>query len=391
MAQVAVVSLQSGARTTLTTGTQARYLPTGHILFARENSLWRAPLDADAFALRGPAAPVLEPLAVNAGGGAALYTVARNGSLVYAVGGGLGGGSLVWVDREGGAEPLAMDPGIYSRPRVSPDGTRVAVQLEAGANGDIWIHDLARGTETRLTTDPADDSNPLWGPGGDRVVFTSDRSGAAGLYWKRADGSGNAELLTEGDAATLFLSPTAWSADGDTLVFTGGGITATGNDVYLLSMDTERSPTPLLATEFSEGTPLVSPDGRWMAYVSDESGQSEIYVQRFPELGEKVTISTDGGAQPVWSPDGTELYYRGPGAMMVVPVTTGETFRAGTAETLFVDRYFGNSGGISNYDVAPDGRFLMLATNADPIEDTAEGQLRVVLNWFEELERASAP
>ena len=223
-AQVAVVSLETGDRTTLTGGTQPRYAPTGHILFARQNSLWRAPFDADTLALTGPAAPVLEPLQVNNGGGAALFTVAHNGSLMYSVDQGSDADrSLIWVDREGGEEPLAMDRGLYVEPRVSPDGTRVAVSVISSGDDDVWIHDLARGTEARLTTDPAVDNSPLWEPRGDRVVFQSNRGGQPGLFWKLADGSGTAELLTNGREGTQFLVPSAWSVDGETLVYFGGG------------------------------------------------------------------------------------------------------------------------------------------------------------------------
>ena len=383
MAQIAVVSLETGDRTMLTGGTQPRYAPTGHILFARQNSLWRAPFDASTLVLTGPAAPVLEPLQVNVGGGAALYTVAHNGSLMYAVGQGFGvDRSLIWVDREGGEEPLAMDRDLYVQPRVSPDGRMVAFGVFDSDSGDVWIHDLVRGTEARLTTDLAADSDPLWEPSGDRVVFASNRGGQFGLFWKLADGSGNAELLTRGRQGRQ-LAPSAWSADGETLVYFEG---ISGNvDISLLTMEGDRPTELQFATEFFEATPVVSPDGRWLAYLSDESGRDEVYVQRFPGLGGRVTISTNGGVQPVWSPDGQELFYRGPSGMMVVPITTGQTFCAGEPEVLFEDRYFGNNAWPRNYDVAPDGRFLMVFADELTNEDDPPLQINVVLNWFDEL------
>ena len=319
---------------------------------------------------------------------AASFSVADNGSLVYVSGAGGGVGrqrSLVWVDREGGETPLASPLLGYTRPRVSPDGTRVAVDVGDGGSSDIWIHDLERGTEAILTTDATTDRAPLWTPDGERVVFFSNRNGPSALFSKLADTPGEAELVMVGSGGTTFIEPIAWSADGLTLVFWDFG--AGNQDIGLLSMEGDRASEPLLATESRETGPSISPDGNWIAYASDETGQSEVYVQRFPGLGDKEPISTDGGQQPLWSPDGSELFYRGPRGMMAVPVDTEPTFSAGDPEVLFEQQYsyFRQD---RTYDVAPDGRFLMIKEGATTDDGSAPtAQITVVLNWFEELQR----
>ena len=270
------------------------------------------------------------------------------------------------------------------------DGTRVVVDVLGPEGADIWIHDLSRGTETILTTDPAEDRNPLCTPDGEWVVFASTREGQVALFQKRADTPGDAERLMAGSEGTAFLQPTSWSADGQTLLFWEGGTTPP--DIGLLSMEGDRATEMILDTEFSEAAPAISPDGGWIAYESDETGEREVYVQRFPGLGGKVTISTDGGRLPVWAPDGRELFYRGPRGMMVVPVLeTESTFRAGDPSVLFETQYY-FARSRRTYDLAPDGqRFLMVKEGAATDDSAAPAvQIHVVLNWFEEL-RARVP
>ena len=182
--------------------------------------------------------------------------------------------------------------------------------------------DLARGTETRLTTDPADDRAPLWTLDGKRVVFESNRAGSVALFSKLVDAPGEPERLMMDTSGVTVLEATSWSPDGQTLAFHR----AAPVDIGLLSMEDDRTVQMLLDTEFTEAAPTISPDGNWIAYHSDETRQDEVYVQRFPSLGDKTTVSIDGGAQPLGSPDGDELFYRGPRGMMVVPVETDPTF-----------------------------------------------------------------
>ena len=394
-AQIVVQSLETGERRVLIDGgSDARYLPTGHLVYALGDTLLAVPFDVDRLEVAGGPVPLVQGVARATFTGGANFDVSETGSLVY-LGGSAGAGaarSLVWVDREGREEPLATPVLPYGTPSVSPDGTRVAVDVLGPEDQNIWIHDLSRGTETILTTDPAEDDSPLWTPDGEWVVFASDREGQEGLFQKRADTPGDAERLMTGSEGRAFIQPMSWSADGQTLLFreSGGG---TPGDIGLLSMEGDQAKELLLDTEFSEAAPAVSPDGGWIAYDSNETGEREVYVQRFPGLGSKVTISTDGGGQPLWSPDGRELFYRGPRGMMVVPVETEATFGAGDPSVLFETQYY-FFGSRRTYDLAPDGqRFLMLKEGAATDDSAAPAvQIHVVLNWFEELlERVPVP
>ncbi|MDA2923267.1 hypothetical protein MYX65_01185, partial [Acidobacteria bacterium AH-259-L09] len=265
------------------------------------------------------------------------------------------------MDREGHKEPLAAEPRPYGWPRVSPDGTRLAVQVTDPSNTDVWIYDLARGTHSRLTFDPAYDGRPLWTPDGRRLLFRSRRdAGGENLFWKAADGTGQAERLTTDPNPDRV----AWSftPDAKSLVFTQLS-PETSWDLHVLSMEDEPTSQPLLQTQFGEGSPVISPDGRWIAYRSDETGQWEIYVRPFPNAEEgKWQISSGRGKAPVWAPKGQELFYRAGetwSEMMVVHYETEPRFTAGNPEVLFTGSYLYGSG--RHYDISPDGqRFLMI-------------------------------
>ena len=387
-AQIALLDLDSGEQRVLISGGSApRYSPTGHIVYGVSGTLRTVGFDLDRLEVTNPnPVPVLDGV-ITKDSGAANFDLARDGSLVYVAGdvAQIAERALVWVDRAGREEPLATPSVSYQRPRVSPDGARVAVDVADSDGTDIWVHDLARGTETRLTTDPADDRAPLWSPDGARVVFASNRDGGQeALFWKLADGPGDAEHLMSPGEARATIEASAWSVDGQTLLFwsSGSGISP---DIGLLSMEGERASEMLFDTEFQEAAPAISPDGGWIAYHSDETGQNEVYVPRFPGLGDKEAISTDGGGQPLWSPDGKELFYRNGDEMMVVPVETDPTFSAGAHEVLFEQQYYLDRAR-RTYDLAPDGRFLMVKEATD--DDAADApQLILVQNWHEELKR----
>ena len=314
--------------------------------------------------------------------GAAHFSFSSLGSLLY-IPGGIGGTerTLVWVDRQGAVEPLAAPPRRYNAPRLSPDGQRLAVEI-LGANLDVWIYDIPRGTLTRLTFE-ANNQLPIWAPDGKRLAFASDRAGPANLFWKLADGSGAAERLATSEHGN---HPDSWSSDGQALAFHEHHPT-TGRDVWVLPLEGERQPRPFLRTPFNEASPVFSPDNRWLAYGSGESGRREIYVQPFPGPGGKSQISTEGGTEPVWPRNGRELFYRNGERMMAVEITTEPTFSAGSPRLLFEGRQFSFSAGFgANYDVTSDGqRFVMM--QASEQQQEAATQINVVLNWFEELKR----
>ena len=310
--------------------------------------------------------------------------MADDGTLVYRQGG-RPGPRLAWVDREGREEPLPLEGW---EPRVSPDGRSVAVTMY-GSNSDVWISELASETSgSRITNDPRIDHRPLWTPTGERVVFQSGRDGSPAVYQRNADGTGPVDKLLRWEGPGQ-PGPRAWSPDGR-LLFTYGASGA--EDIGLLTIEGDERWEPLLQTESGESAPTISPDGDWIAYVSDETGQSEIYVQRFPNLGEKRPISTAGGDQPLWSHDGRELFYvEGGKRMMSVSIDRGPPFTSGRPDVLFDGPYmFGDptAGSSRLYDVHPDGRFLMVQNLAED----ARTQVTVVLNWFEELkERVPIP
>ena len=296
--------------------------------------------------------------------------------------------TLVWVDRMGKEEPIAAPPRGYVYPRLSPDGTRVAVAA-IDQEQDIWIWDLRRATLTRLTLEPGVNQYPVWTPDGRRIIFTSDRAGGvANLWWQAADGTGAAERLTTSSNAQV---PTGISPDGTQVVFTEPTPTM-GRDLLRLALDGSRRVTPLLQTKFDERNGIVSPDGRWLAYESDSSGRFEIYVRPFPNAGGgQWQVSTGGGTRPLWARSGKELFFFGPdGALMRVGVeASGATWNAGTPTKLLEGRYF-TGGGVNTgrtYDVSPDGqRFLMIkAPGADSA--AAPPSIIVVQHWDEELKR----
>ncbi|HEX9724139.1 MAG TPA: hypothetical protein VGC53_07630, partial [Vicinamibacteria bacterium] len=253
-----------------------------------------------------------------------------------------------------------------------------------GANGyDVWVLELGRGTLTRLTFGEGSSTRPLWSPDGERVLFDSNRvEGTYNIFSQSADGSGTAEQLTTG----AYRTPTSVSSDGKTIVFRQNSDTTTGRDIGMVRLEGERKPEMLLQTPFEEHTGMLSPDDRWLAYVSNESGREEIYVTPFPGPGGKLQISTEGGTEPLWSRDGRELFYRSGEKMMAVAISLEPELTPGKATLLFEGRYQTGLVGAnpaSNYDVARDGRFVMIRAE----EGSGPPQINVVLNWFEELKR----
>jgi len=387
--QIVVQSLESGERKVLIEGgDDAFYLPTGHLVYMIEGILYATPFDLSRLEVYGDTIPIVAGIFREASG-APQIALSNSGTLVYVPGVTGSRGiqrTLVWVDRNGMEEPLAAQSNDYRNPRISPDGTKVAMIISSGEKSDIWIWDIVRGTMTRLTFNEA--SFPLWSLDGQRVAFGLGSPHA--VYWKAADGTGEDEKL--GSVPDETIIPWSWSNDGKTLVASKLNRNVDW-DIGSMSMEGDHEWKPLLQEKCDERAPEISPDGRWMAYSSNESGKDEIYVRAFPDVNKGRThISTDGGNSPLWSPDGRELFYRNGDAVMAVAVETEPTFKAGKPETLFSGTYASASQQAHTWDISPDGkRFLMMKEVASTSESAAAEEtprkINIVLNWFEELKQ----
>jgi eukaryotic-like serine/threonine-protein kinase len=385
-AQIAVHSVATGERRSLIQGGMyPHYAPSGHLVYAQGGTLMAVPFDPQRLTLTGAAVPVVEGVLQSTTNGDAQSSFSATGSLVYVPGGVQAAQlRLVWVNRNGAEQSLAVPVHAYGQPRLSPDGRRVAVGI-AEHERQVWLYDLSRETLTRLTFQGNNNAVPFWTPDGKRIAFTSNKEGPRNLFWQLADGSGGLERLTTSEYIHI---PGSWSPDGQLLAFAEVNST-TGYDIWVLRLG-ERKAQPFLRTPFNEAAPQFSPDGRWLAYISDESGRNEIYVQPYPGPGGKWQISTEGGREPLWNRNGRELFYRSGNKMMAVQITTQPSFSAGTPKVLFEGQYQLLALSTPNYDVSPDGqRFLMLK----PIDQAAAAptQINVVLNWFEELNRRVPP
>jgi serine/threonine-protein kinase len=376
--RIEVVSLRTGERrVVLEAGRAARYLPTGHLVFGRQDALMAVPFDARALRASGSPVPVVRGVFSSASSGEVHFATANDGSLAYVPGGSWSAGArLAWADRRGRIETSAEAPRPMFSVALSPDGQRAAFTL-AQANDQIWIHDLARGAWTRLTFE-WDSELPTWSHDGSQIVFSSSTRAephVLNLFRMPADGSGAPERLTRAGQSQTFP---ASSRDGRLLVFTQVSPPfTTGDDVWLLRVD-ERKVEALLSEPFNETMPRLSPDGRWLAYVSDETGREEVFVRPFPALRPKWMVSSAGGTEPRWAPSGREIFYRDGARLMAVALTTAPAFSAERARPLFEAPFW-------VYDVTPDGqRFLIV----QGIDDTAPAAVHVVLNWAEELHAA---
>jgi serine/threonine protein kinase len=378
-AQIAAQAVGAGERRSLVQGgTQPRYVPTGHLLYVQGGSLIAVKFDPERLQITGASVPVVEGVVQSVSSGAAQYSTSSTGSLVYVPGGVQGAGrKLVWVDRNGAEQPFAAPAHAYESPRLSPDGQRIAVV----ADSQIWMYDLSRETLTRLTFEGNTNSRPVWTPDGKRIAFYSTKDGQLNLFWQLADGSGGLEKLATSDFINV---PDSFSPDGQLLAFHEANPT-TGEDILVLRLS-DRKILPFLRTPFNEADPRFSPDGRWIAYMSDESGRSEIYVQPYPGPGGKWQISTNSGTEPVWNRNGRELFYRNGNKMMAVEITTQPSFALGNPRVLFEGPYALATVPISNYDVSPDGRRFLMVKPTEQAQ-AAPTQINVVLNWFEELKQ----
>jgi serine/threonine-protein kinase len=392
--QVVIESLASGERSVLVDGgADAQYVPTGHLVYALEDGLFAVRFDAATRTVAGGPVPLLQGVWRGTGGAPpAAYGIADDGSLMHLELDGILGqvgsvSDIVWVDRAGVEQPIGMEPCVGCLDlSVSPDGTRVALtvlrQGVQGAGANVWIWSFVSNTLSRLTFDAGIQVFPTWSPDSSRIAFRK----IDGLYVRPADGTGEDQQLLQ-EAANM--APYELAATDELLYSRAGEIGGT-EDILVLDPASGGEPRALLATAFVESRPALSPDGRWLAYESDETGQREIYVRPYPEVDSgKWQVSTAGGMQPLWSPDGSRLYYLAEEELMEAEVTTEPAFVRQTPQPLFELRdYQIAAGTLRNYDVAADGeRFLMMRQGRGA--EGASGSFRVIVvqNWVDELER----
>ncbi len=389
-AQIAVLDLQRGTQTVLLRGgSHARYVPTGHLIYGAGGAMRAVPFDVRRRVVTGTPVPVLDSVAISPDGFLEA-DIAADGTLVYLSGDASlsAARTLVWVDRQDREEPIAAPPRAYNYPRLSPDGTRLAV-YSADEQLDLWVWELTRATPTltRLTFDPAPDFIPVWAPDGRRLFFSSQRSGVQNLFIVSADGNGGETRIVESPNPQ---APSGITPDGTRVVIYEQNPSGT-RDLKVVTIAASPQVQALIATPFEERGGTVSPNGRWLAYESDHSGRFEVYVRPFPAVSDGLSqVSTGGGVQPAWVATGRELVYRAPdGAVMAVPVTaSGTTWSSGTPTEIIKPHYFAGTGVSRSYDVSANGqRFLMIKEDAA----TSSVPIMVVQNWFEELRRLMPP
>jgi serine/threonine-protein kinase len=364
-AEVVAQTLGSGQRTTvLKGGTNPRYLTSGHIAYAHDRAIWIAPFDLRSRAIRGTPVRALEGVSASVDG-AAQFAVSREGASVYLPSVQWSARRLVVVDAAS-QTPLAAPPHAYVTPRLSPDGKRVLVGV-ADKDEHLWSYDLSAGTLTQLTFEGASRA-PTWSPDGQRVVFASNRNGALNLFALPAGGDGSTERLTTSDSLQL---PGSWSPDGNVLAFMEQH-PSTGRDIWLLPRNGER--VAFLNSEADESAPRFSPDGRWVAYVSNESGQAEVYV-RSVNGRLSTRVSSQGGSEPVWGLDGGTLYYRSYGKLLASKMSGGSPVASRVASAIVAEPGTFDAAG---YDTMSGDRFLMIT---GPSSGTTAAELRIILNW----------
>jgi serine/threonine-protein kinase len=391
VAQIKMISLETNQRKVLIEdGADSRYLPTGHLVFVRRGTLMAAPFSLNRLEITGPAVTVTAGLLQAFNGaesrensGAGQYSVSESGTLIYASGGIFPEpeSQFFWVDRSGRAEPWTA---FGRRPafaiRLSPDG-RSAAYYTLGLNRHLGVYDIQRDIVTKLTSDGAA-VFPTWTPDGKRVAFAWSKAGPVNIWWKPLDGSGEMEQLTKSEFSQY---PGSWTQDGRYLALVEAN-PATDSDILVLKME-DRQLSRFVTTPSGEQSPDFSPDGRWLAYASNESGRLEIYIRSFPGGDRRITISNQGGMDPLWAPDGRELFYWNLdySKLMKVNISPVQDSPPGAPMVLF-EFATGSEGLVRAYDITPDGRRFLIRARPKfaPTEVT---QLNLVQNWFEELKR----
>ena len=375
--------LATGERHTVVPGARyGRYLPTGHVVYARGTTVFAVPVRRESLRVEGPGVAVLENVAAGPAG-EALLSVAPDGTLAFVPGGPRALRTLVWADRNGVATTLGIAPRLYEHPRLSPDGRRVAVSLEEAGRLDIWIYTFEQETLERLTFDRTVGLGfdyHTFTPDGARITYTVDSPDGFRVVSAPVDASGSPEDLLSWAAR---IAPHSWLRDGQALLLNELGAT-TGGDLLVFRPGTEPRVTPFVQEPGNQWGASASPDGRYVAYAGDETGRFEIYVRPFPGPGPKRQLTTEGGEEPVWSRDGRELFYRSGQRLMVIPIATSSPLQSGRPRLVFEGRFVKGDPGLPAYDVSPDARRFLMMKNE---HEAQHRELRVILNWFEDLKR----
>jgi Tol biopolymer transport system component len=388
-ANIEVMSLGDHRRKTLVRGgTFGRYLPSGYLIYVNRGTLFAVPFDLDRLEVHGTPAPVLDQVGYNAAQGFAQLDFSQTGTLVYRSGG-AGGGLLTvaWLDGAGKAQPLLAKPGVYGRPSMSPDGQRLALEVTEGSGTDIWLYDWQRDTMTRLTF-TGNANAPLWSPDGRYIAF---RVQGEGMYVIRSDGSGKPQPLTQSKNTQL---PWSFTPDGKRLAFTEQD-SKTSWDLWTVPLESDNAglraekPEVFLQTPVDELYPSFSPDGRWMAYTSNESGINQVYVRAFPDKGGKWQISNSGGAYSMWSRNGHDLFFEALDNHIMVAAYTvkGDSFVADKPRVWSV-KPIGGTVGLKNVDLAPDGKRIVALMPVETAEaQKAQSHVTFLMNFSDELRR----
>ncbi len=390
--QIDIVSLKSGERKTIHHGgSVSRYLRSGHLVYVRQDIMWAVPFNVDRLAVTGAPQPVLDE--VNgfdfdvSSTGTAVYVSSRQElSTPYAI---------WWLDSTGRTTPLLGKPGLYENLRLSPDGKRLAFEMATSwLRADIWVKDLERDTESRLTRPPGRNNTPIWTPDGRSIIFDSNSQPAAGLYWVRADGAGEAQRLT--DNRSLYWTAGSVSPDGRRLAYVQ--VADDGREqIWTAPIEGDRDQPRLGKAELfsrssaTERFPAFSPDGRWLAYGSKESGTDELYVRPFPGPGGKSQVSTGGGVNPIWSRSERKLYFLTPDwRIMVAGYSADASVFSAAKPQLWSEKKLAFLGGCYPYDLAPDGKRFAVVLNPDTASEQARrapDHVMVIPDFFDELRR----
>lgn len=381
--RVAIRSLKTGQQAVLVEGASSpRYIPSGYLLYVQSSTLMAMPFDPATFQLGGASITVLDGI-VTKGSITSNYAIGRDGTLVYIPGSTVTYVSrFIWKDRTGRTLGVAAGDQLeFPRyPRISRDGRRLVVTVGPSNEGSVWVYDLGGSAQALKLTTSAHNVSPTWSPDGSRVAFNSTREGLArNIYVLPSDGS-----ILEPErvvASDHDKAPSAWSPDGQSLLFNDNGGETKG-DVWLLPMAGDRKPRPWLQTAFAEGEAAFSPDGRWVAYASDQTGDFEVWVRPFPGPGSPTRVSPAGGHDPVWARNGRELFYQQGQKLMAAEVTgSSGALQFKTPHLLFEGGFISwEPNTPRSYDVSPDGRFLMIEPTP-----TYSQRLNVVINWGQEL------